>query len=295
MRERYGWPSAEALAERGAIARRTMFVDGYGNDVVAISFIRARGRSPIVEIAVPREDGEAPPDPLIAAVSQDAWWRVLAASETFDKQLVEEQRSGRLGSDDRIELCLHGWMVVAESIDPGHRIGERVQPHRIRRDTEGSCADGLAVPYSFALADLALASLAECGSLDPLHARNKAALLALCQRLGGDRLAAAEAERLTWELERLDLSTASDELRQLFTWEARDQVEPFREALIGGQLYLNAPRANDPDNAEVTGQVGYLSEDEGRSEVADVKLRLVRDGRYFVIESYELSERRPLP
>lgn len=296
MRRLYGLADAETLAAEGVTLRRAMFVDGYGNDVVAITFSRAPGRSPTVEIAIPRGDGDEEPQPLSAVVSQETWDRVLRASENFDQQLARERSRENDGSSDTIAICLHGWFVVAEAVDSAQLnpniVGRQMEPSRIRRDAEGACAEGLAVPFAFVLADMALDNLTECSSLARNHARNKAALLARCQHLRGDRIAAAEAERVVWELDRLTVTGTSDEWRRLFDFDSQELAEDFRRAVEGGDLLLGMPNASDADHAEVTGLVAFYGEGEDDLQVADIGLTLVRQAGKFVIASYELSGRR---
>lgn len=53
MRELYGIEPPEALLAKGATIRRAMFVDGYGNDVAAITFAYPLAPRPTSRSALP--------------------------------------------------------------------------------------------------------------------------------------------------------------------------------------------------------------------------------------------------
>lgn len=295
MRELYGIASAEALMEEGVTLRRAMIVDGYGNDVVAISFSRAPGRPPTVEIMTPRG---AERQPLRAAISQDIWDHVLGASANFDDRLVSELPQE--GEDPLLRICLHGWFTVVEAADAAalwpNVVGQQMMPGKLRRDAEGSCAGGLAAPYAFALARIALQNLPECSSLASEFARNEPALLALCHALGGDRLAAADAMKVVEKLNGNNSNLPAErEFGWLFSQSGQHLKEPLRAALTAGNvgIYFGPPHAADADHAVAKGELLYWGED-NNSEVADIELQLVRETGDFAILSYEISEKRPV-
>lgn len=293
MRELYGLADAETLAGQGVVLRRAMFVDGYGNDVVAISVSRAPGRSPTVEISTPRGEQGPEPQSLYAAISQSIWQHVMDSSGNFDRRIEGERNLGELNESGG--LCLHGWFVVVESVDLAFldTVGREILPLRIRRDAEGSCGDGLAEPFAFELAEIAIKNMQECSSLEPDDARNDAALLALCHQMRGDRIAAGEAYQFTEELSSLESWPEGDRLFWLFAPVAHDLSEPFKQALDGGRFYLAPPHAIDVDHAEVEGHVVFPAS-EGDTQYVDIKLKLIRENAGFVILSYEISERRLL-
>ena len=88
MRALYGLESAEDLLARGVTMRRAMFVDGYGNDVAAITFWREPGMAPMVEVRSPRVSEREEPQPLRAAISGETWAEVLYGSTYFDRELA---------------------------------------------------------------------------------------------------------------------------------------------------------------------------------------------------------------
>lgn len=297
MRELYGLVDVEALAEQGVTLRRAMFVDGYGNDVVAVTFSRAPGRSPTIEISTPRSEQTSESQPLSAVTDHSVWQRVLDSSRHFDERLESEGRRSEPDEEGTITFCLHGWFTVVEALDAARLIpnlvGQEMEPARIRSDAEGVCAGGLAAPYAFELAEIALRNLRECSSLKSEYARGDPALLALCYQMRGDRIAAGEAYEFVHELDRMQQLPEGSRLRWLFAESGHDLARGFREALDGGSFELGAPNAIDVDHAEVEGFVTFRPR-EGQNEILDIKLRLVRQTGQFVIESYEISERRPL-
>lgn len=313
MRSLYGIDSAEALAEQGVTFRRVMFVDGYGNDVAAISFSRGPGHAPSVEVFTSRGDDDPPAQRLAAQIDNDTWQRVLSASEFFDKYVEGETLAGkpnpRAPSADgsapadgsAIVMCLHAWFAVVEAADAGRlqqNVGaQRSQPASIRRDSEDGCSNGLAMPYGFLLADVAVDNLPECSSLDLAAQRNRVTLLATCHRLRGDRLAAGDAMKLVGKLagHNSDLPQGR-EFDWLFATSARTLAMPLRTAITSGNasVYLNAPHASDVNHASVRGMVIFWGEDDAPAEQADLSLTLVRELGEFKILAYELGQREPV-
>lgn len=305
MRELYGLADVESLAQQGVTLRRAMFVDGYGNDVVAVTFGREPGRPPMVEIETPHREDAPGPQALSAAISREVWDRVLTASQNFDRRLEDEWSPRQADRNGELRICLHGWFVVAEAADAQRMsqniVGQHVERGRARRDAEGACADGMAVPFAFELAKMALASLPECGSLDAGEFRNEPVILATCHRLGGDRLAAGDAMRLVNKLSGNNSRMPQGrEFGWLFAESAKALEEPFRAAVTHGNaaLYFDPPYATDVDHATAQGQIVFWGEggaDGEDDEQADIRLQLVRQLGEFVIQSYEISERRPFP
>ena len=312
----YGLESPADLLAKGVTVRRALFVDGYGNDVAAISFVRHPGRSPMVEVRSPRGEGGPNGPPLTAAVGPEAWATVLARSRNFDQLLARELPQESSGGGGLANLCLHAWFVVVEAVDAPHvspnvlagtgsedeardpslPVEAPMEPGTVRADAESACGDGLAVGYAFALADAALASLPECGSLALDDFRTVAALLGQCQRLGGDRLVAGEASRTIAKLEHALQREQAQELEWLFVGIGETRAARFIAALDGGSLFLQAPMGLDADHAEVKGQVAYFGKNAGEAtQVADISLKLLRQTGDFVIDTFEVSNRRPLP
>jgi hypothetical protein len=196
--ELFGMPPIETHHEAEDWVRRAFYVDGYGNDVVAISFIRTRGREPFVSVHVPRRDGGPAQSPLIASVPQDVWVDVLRRSTLFDRELVPP-RPDNSGWET---ICLHPWVWTVEGTDPPPDVGPRTG---IRRKVQNSCDYGPAGQFADELAIAALSLLSYCRSLDLADYRSEGLLLAECFKLHGDRNAAAVTRNRV-----ADLQYASD-------------------------------------------------------------------------------------
>lgn len=316
MRDLYRIASPSEMLDEGITMRRAMLVDGYGNEVAAITFARKPGESPKVEVRAPWPEGAPEPRPLTAAVSSETWAAALGRSENFDQQLVRElPRDDADGSRaPPRSICLHAWFVVVEAADaprvnpnilagtgsgaterdPSLPVDAPMEPGRLRADAESACADGLAMEYAFALADLAYAALPECSTLEIEDFRNQAMLLGQCFRLAGDRLVAGEANALVHKLERALRLEQRKELEWLFVGFGEERAERFRAAIDGGSLYFFAPHGADADHAMVEGQLLYFDEEaEERTEIADLKLNLLRQTGEFVIDTFEVTNRRP--
>jgi hypothetical protein len=301
------------LLEQGVTMRRAMFVDGYGNDVAAITFARRPGEAPMVEVKAPRREGAPEFQPLVAAIGRATWETVLARSRNFDQSLARELPSER--KDGAFpNLCLHAWFVVAEAVDasrvsqnvvfgsgsidaardPALPVNTYADPGKIRVDAESACADGLAAEYAFELADIALAALPECGTLDLANFRGAAEMLGQCHALRGDRLAAGEATGVIHKLSRAMRLEQGQELQWLFVGTGEARANLFKAAIDGGTLYFSAVHGIDADHALIEGEVAYMAEDSGQlTETADLKLRLLRQTGEFVIDTFEVTNRRP--
>ncbi len=317
----YGTQSPEELLQQGVTLRRAMFVDGYGADVVSISFFRRPGTSPVVEVTSVALEGETPRPPLLAPVSNKVWSSALERSEFFDQRLEREaeaeRRYGRVPAG-----CLHAWFFVVEAVDaprvePGVMWGTgsdgrardprlpvevRMTKGALRKDSESACTQGLARDYAWALADFALAALPECSTLRPEMHRGAPYLLRACHRLEGDRLAAGEAqgtiERLVSTLQRMNAIGPSqkDDLHSVFIGFGKTRPELFLSTM--GKAYASPLRARikaeDPDHVNVILPIEYDDEDYTKEtmEVADLSLDLVRVGGIFLIDTFSISPRR---
>ena len=180
--ETYGLPSLERLRDERAAVRRVFYVDGNGRDVIAMTFIRARGHAPELTVHFPRRSGEPERRPLRTALAASVWRDVRLRSEHFDRALVPVPPAEQT-------ICIHGWIYTAEATDPG----PDATPGEIRRATEDACADGLVSSLGSSLYAVAVPLFPQCDLLQRDQHRNGATLLAECGRLSGDTLAAAEA------------------------------------------------------------------------------------------------------
>lgn len=180
VRELLGVAPAEAELAAGVEMYRAFFVDGYGNDLPAVTFERRPGASPSVVVNGFR--GRR----LSAVVSTEVWNQVRRDARYVDRQLTPR---GQSEGGDSIRMCLHSWVVTVEVAGPSSSDAP-IPP--LRRKTQGTCEEGLAAQYAFGLATAALEALHPCGELDPKQYRNDIMRLASCLALEGDQLSVVE-------------------------------------------------------------------------------------------------------
>ena len=184
MRAMYDVPSIEEHARRGDEVRRVFYVDGYGQDLIAISFVRAPGRDPAAFVHFPRLTGERTTSPIQAAVPHDVWFDVLGRSELLHRDLMPS-----VANKQEVNICLHAWLYLAEANEPARADGSRAS---VRRKVGDACQDGPVPAFAAELQQMALPLFPHCDRLEPANHRNPAAQLGACRLLSGDRMAAAE-------------------------------------------------------------------------------------------------------
>lgn len=306
----FGLPSVADLVADGTQVRRAIFVDGYGRDLLAISFIRPRGREPMVELRRPRQPeltSLAPLDPRI-------WQRSIDAGTVFDRELVPLPAP----ADDSIAICLHAWSMRAEAGDPVRQRFNGIRmvdiPAVTRSRVQGGCAEGLASAYAFALADLAIEALPLCQLIDPAQQRNNVTRLSACMSFSGDRAAAANVYNaaktwlnLTGDVRQPNFSAGRWPL--LFAGNARFDLagsEPSPTGDAASRLldWLKGQRHSqfglyrfdgiDADTVIATGEVvRNLASDEA-TEVADLQVRWTLSNGDAVIETVAIGMFRRL-
>ena len=185
VRELFGVPAIEELQAAGAEVRRAFYVDGYGRDLIALSFTRAAGSDPMLAVHWPGTSSSPAREPAQVLLPRPVWEEVLTGSEYFDRDLAP-----RASDSGGPVICMHSWVYTVEAADPARG---RARPGALRRKVEDACGDGLAEAYAVDLSRIALAALPHCAALDPAQYRNEASMLHACGLLAGDRLAAAEA------------------------------------------------------------------------------------------------------
>jgi len=293
MRSLYGLESGKDLIARGVTFRRVMLVDGYGRDVVAISAHRVPGRAPVIEVRTPGAT-KVRSTILEAALSNEAWARVIAESANFDRELVRTKGS----SENEISLCLHAWFAVGEAGD-ARRIEQHVLPEKLtepvyRRDAETACGGGLGMSFAFRLADIAYEVLAECGTIDRATVRNIPMLLATCAGLKGDRQSAGEALAVLHKL-RPGIGLTQKESARFVAHDAAVQPQLWSLLQTAGALFFESPEGVDVDHVNVRGTAAYWNTDKADDdEEATVELKLIRQLDGFVVKSLRMSERRPM-
>ena len=180
----FGLPPIETHLAAGDQVRRVFYVDGYGRDVVAITFIRRPAHDPAMIVTFPRREGEGARPPLEAVVPETVWNEIVEASELFDRDLAP-----LAAMPGALSICMHSWVYTVEATDPTYNNA----PASIRRKTQDACVDGPAEQFAQLVSTRAVPLLPYCALLDPSDHRNAATLLAECSRLSGDRSAAAHA------------------------------------------------------------------------------------------------------
>lgn len=212
VRELFDLPPIEDLRASGAQVRRAFYVDGYGRDLIALSFIRAPGRDPMLAVHWPRNPGASSREPAQVLLPQPVWAEVLTRSEHFDRELVPP-------TDDpnHLRMCMHSWVYTIEATDPP---AGRGNAGSLRRKVEDACSNGLAQAYATDLARIALAAMPYCAALDPEQHRNEATMLHACGLLEGDRLAAAQASNQQFKLNQLSNAQTAASARNVFHYRA---------------------------------------------------------------------------
>lgn len=260
-RELYGVKSIEEHAKAGDQVRRVFYVDGYGRDLLAISFLRASGEEPTVFVHFPRRAEEPVRPPLRAAVPHAVWTDVLRLSELFDRRLAPKAK-------EVPEICLHSWVYTVEANDPKRA---NLSPASLRRATEDACADGLVEAFAREAEKAALPLFPHCDRLDPKLHRNPATQLFNCRILAGDRMAAAEVLNSAEKIRRARTSEDRDDLGGLFAhrtiidWQGeRIVADSFRAPAIWTSrleqsgnvaLYVHGVTGLAADRAKLTGRL----------------------------------------
>lgn len=297
VRRLFGVKSLEAHRDAGDQVRRAFYVDGYGNDVVAIAFVRPKGHGPTLFVHFPRRGDEERIEPLQAPVPQDVWDSVLDRWRDFDRKRQGPQPPTKVSDPDVVmTLCIHSWVYTVEATDPA-LAGSR--PATLRRKTEDACDNGLAEAYATELQRVAVPLLPACARLDREMHRNEATLLSACRLLRGDRLAAAEVMNRLDELRRVDGPEEAPEIAGLFArhaeikWagESLDRKDGAaaawaRRIAEGGRtiLYYDSVEGESADRVRFLGQFSRYVEDGERSLQARVEQIWVREDGEFRIE-----------
>ena len=178
QQDAYGVEAIDDLATKGSQVIRAFFVDGYGRDAGLVSFVRGPASEPHVawlQAHADKADGRR--THLSNVVSLATWEALQEDGHAFDRQLAPRPEA-------LPTICLHGWMVRVETVDPRGKT---------RQSTQSACDPGLVVQYGFKIAKAAVESLPSCSLLAPERARNDVTRLSECTLLTGDRAAAAQA------------------------------------------------------------------------------------------------------
>lgn len=228
--DRYDLRPVETMAADGTTVRRMLYVDGYGRDVLAISAIRVKGASPVIEIRRPRSKDDAQPATWTRPIPEKAWDRILGDATTAHRRLAPETKAG-----DDTAICLHAWVSRFESGEPRRLapfvVGQLWLDPESRVMTISACEGSPTQRFGATLAEIAADTFGECSSIDVDRMRNGIALIEACVGLRGDTLAAghvmsiyrnlyplifrAQDEGKSWpDLLRADFKLASQGLKE---------------------------------------------------------------------------------
>jgi hypothetical protein len=319
VRALFGVRPIEEHRDAGDQVRRAFYVDGYGRDVVAIEFIRAKGADPMLRVHFPTWPGEARVAPLTAPVDEQNWTALLRRSEHFDRSLmpVEEaskpnrrKRKGKEEVDEQevITLCLHSWVFTAEASDGADGAGRATA---VRSRTEDACDDGLTGAFAAEVEALAVSLLPPCAMLDPRQHRNDASRLSACRLLRGDRMAAARVFN-TWDPFRwIDDAEDLGQLRSLFhnraeivwTGEANgsEKAAEFwlrkRKEAKAQAFFIDAVVGETLRRVRLTGTLQRFVEDakDGHWEASPVEMIWIEEGDGYEVERATVGAFEALP
>lgn len=213
MRALYGARTIEQHRAAGDEVRRIFYVDGYGRDLVLVSFVRAPGRDPELQVQLPARGEEARPELMRAAVPQRVWGEILDGSRNFHRSFAPE--AGQ--SAGEVSICMHSWVYTIEAAERPRAS----RPAGVRHKTEDACENGPGQAYAHQLQQAALSLLPHCAALAPEQHRNAASMLAACRVLHGDRLAAAEALNLAEAFQRIEGPQDALRIAGLFAHQTR--------------------------------------------------------------------------
>jgi hypothetical protein len=299
----YGVRPFEAHRDAGDQVRRVFYVDGYGNDVVAISFERHPGRDPMLFVYLQHLAGEPAPAPLQAPVPEAVWHDLIERSALLDRRVVPEPEPAPSAEGEQtVRLCTDGWTYTAEATDPPPFEG--AEPTLTRR-TEGACDDGLIELFAGEVERAAFPLIPHCAGLDRSQYRNAATLFQTCAVLRGDRMAAAVAMNSAHELFRIERAEDWSLLESAFGYETvidwNGTHSANRPAAEAARLWVNKALEAGPNGfyvEEMEGETrarvrlrgGFIrfvnvpGQTEQAMERAVAELVWEGDGRSFVIE-----------
>jgi len=313
MRGLYGVDTAQDFADRGAYLRRVMFVDGYGNDILALSFVREKGASPYVEIRVPTKEGAKETNVIAETMSDDDWLDLIGKGLFFDRDLQRDDKNGPQ------PICLHSWVVSLEAVDPTRLSRNTLPAHELkpsyRQTTKRTCGESLATRFAFELADFGYELFAECKSIPLETERNKVTALNTCHRLKGDRVSAGQALQLAKNIRRSQYNpkrtpnSSTKQLEQLIvhpdpndrpSQDLRNitrakRSEIIRELLAGNLFFLNFTGV-DADHVRIQAQQVRFSDDPNASrlpirEITISALNELGDFKIYDIKAGEFMDR----
>lgn len=276
------------------ILRRVFFVDGYGADTIALEFVRAPERSPVVKVYFPSEAGEPDIAPLEAPLTASKWSDVIDLSRDFDRDFTKVPEAK--GGTDEVIVCLHGWVYWAESSDPGKESRSKVGR---------ACDHPPMETFAWMAAKIAISAFPHCDLLVRSFARNDAKLLRGCSRLSGDKLAAAEVFNRAEGFRFIDRPGGIDDLGYFDlaldfqgTKMSGDKAKEFWAEQVAGKrstnFYYTSIHGLSEDRVIVRGELVRDSDTNGIVyERADVTMEWVADGGLFNLKLVTVGPFQP--
>lgn len=289
----YGIPPISSLTK--AQVRRVFFVNGYARDIIALEFIRAAERSPVVRVHFP-QDGGRKIGPLEAELTADQWEDVVSLSRDFEKSYVRPKKD----NPDAIVLCIHPWVYWAEAIELDGQTRSKVG---------NACDDPPVELFAWPAAKLARSVLPQCNLIDRSLERNDATLLRTCAALTGDRITAARIFNTAKGFRFFDEEEGGnlDKISAYgFTLEQNGIKSEKKNARTvwdsfytekGTGFYYHSIHGLDAKTARVTGEIwrrGNLDMDDD-DQVADVVMNWKEYGGTFEITSITIGAFQPVP
>jgi hypothetical protein len=197
---RLGLDRAELAQRQGLRGVRVFTIDGYSNDMPAVSILASTfdryGEPENAELEVRRkpfrDESKAGRAVLKMAAGSRLYKRaadlqqlVTASPERAEDDEDTAKRAS--GEDEVVVICLHAWVTVTESLtDEG-----------VTRRIRNACGSDPLFKASFGMSAMALRGFPHCNRLDPKNYRNESTQLQRCFSLEGtDKVAAAEVTTL---------------------------------------------------------------------------------------------------
>ncbi len=291
MRKLYGIESAKTLKSRKLDVRRVYIINGYGRDVIAVTFLRKEDGTAWVEILSPAWDLlKVQPRKLIGTLSPSDWKKVVELTSLADNASgskvsialalanIEEQTND---SEKPITLCIHGWGAVFETASGDFYAG--------------SCKDEEGVTKAFDTLPIARAVLPECTGFQLDEFRNMASLLAECQLLGGDRYIAFEAWTLANAINQIDRQDVTrDAVASFFADKSSIAIDQLFNLYQQNDIYVFPPYGEAADKASASGQASAYSDDGESYEYNEISFEFIKKDGAFLIESMTYEERKTI-
>lgn len=200
----FGLEPAERVQQQGFQGVRVFTINGYSNDMPAISILH-RGvvkdwdlQDVTLEVRRVAYEDESKAGPAI--LKREAWSNLVdimgglqdLVAESPERRVDEDMLEKTFKDDNGeertvVSICLHAWVTVTESLtDKG-----------VTRRVRDGCGSDPVFEASYAMSGQALRGFPYCNHLEPDNHRNESTQLSRCFALDGvDRVAAAEVANI---------------------------------------------------------------------------------------------------